>query len=245
MIHQKTVVVIPCFNEEGRLPFEAFEQTLAVTSGYFFVFVNDGSTDQTGRRLGDRFGSHQNVQVLHLPENLGKAQAIREGVLWALKNLELERIGFLDSDLATPFDQFGRMVELLTADQLGLIVGCRVTRLGARISRNWARHYLGRVFATVVSLMLDLPVYDTQCGAKVFRKEEAQAVFKDSFVSRWFFDVELFFRIKRFYSNSDRFNRSVVEFPLGQWSNVQGSKLTLMDFIRTPLELYKIHRSYH
>ena len=244
MNSSQTVVIIPCYNEERRLPVDAFQTICRDAPGFFFVFVDDGSSDQTHRLLTNSFGTLKNTHTLRLSHNGGKAEAIREGISWASQNIQFDRVGFLDSDLATPFDQFQKMTDLMLTRPLGMVTGLRLARLGARIKRNALRHYLGRVFATLVSIMLDLPVYDTQCGAKVFRKAEAQELFREPFVSRWFFDVELFFRLKRYYSDRARLIECVMEFPLTQWTDIEGTKLKKIDFLRTPVELMRIYWAY-
>ena len=80
---------------------------------------------------------------------------------------------------------------------------CRITRKRANLfSVNIFENtvgYLGRVFATAVSLYLDLPVYDTQCGAKLYKKECVPFITEHRFVTRWFFDVEILKRMTKHY----------------------------------------------
>ena len=92
-----------------------------------------------------------------------------------------------------------RLVDTLADDEhLQVVIGSRVGLLGHDIDRSLRRHYLGRIFATVSSAVLDLPVYDTQCGAKAFRVTPAlRAALADPFTSRWAFDVELLGRLRR------------------------------------------------
>ena len=105
------------------------------------------------------------------------------------------------------------------------------------------RHYLGRIFATCVSLSLNLPTYDTQCGYKLIKSELAKSIFKDPFVSPWFFDVELLFRIKN-SKGADFVKKHVYEFPLFEWEEVEGSKIKLIDYFTVPFQLLKIKRKY-
>ena len=114
-------------------------------------------------------------------------------------------------------------------------MGSRVKLLGRKIDRRRSRHYLGRIFATAVSTVLGLDVYDTQCGAKLFRVTPfIRALFEHPFLSRWIFDVEIIARLiqaKR-GKNLPQADRVIYEFPLMEWRDVQGSKLGYGDFVR-------------
>ena len=124
-----------------------------------------------------------------------------------------------------------------------MVIGSRVRLLGRKIERRAVRHYLGRLFATFASLILGLPVYDTQCGAKLFkRRKELEMVFGKPFSVRWTFDVEVlarFLMIERF-AGTGSLRSSSVEYPLEEWCDIPGSKIKPMDFVVGTAELLKI-----
>jgi hypothetical protein len=124
-----------------------------------------------------------------------------------------------------------------------IIMGSRISRLGSNIDRKMMRHYLGRIFATFTSIILKLKVYDTQCGAKVFKKEIVSDLFSAPFKSKWFFDVELLARYIKLHGH-DKTYEQTLEVPLRRWIEVKGSKLKATDFLKVPLELIKIKRHY-
>jgi len=223
-------IVVPCFNEEKRLPLNKFKDFSKKNPHITFCFVNDGSKDNTAKIIKDA-----DLMLLDLAQNVGKAEAVRAGVT-KMAQEGYDWIGFWDADLATPLEEIPHFLAKAEGSNFELITGARILRMGTFIKRKIHRHYLGRIFATLVSLSLDLPVYDTQCGAKLFSNNLAKDLFKTPFRSKWFFDVELLFRLK---------DKSLVyEYPLNQWVDVAGSKLKLWDFIKVPYELFKINRYY-
>lgn len=238
----KTIVVVPCYNESKRLPQDAFLDYVERHDDVAFLFANDGSRDNTLEVLQSLTARHERLLLLDIQPNGGKAEAVRKGMLYAAEHYKPEYIAFWDADLATPLDEIKPMVEW--ADKgYDAIMGLRLMRLGAKVKRKPMRHYLGRCFATVASLMLDLPVYDTQCGAKLFRTEVVEAIFPEQFITRWLFDVELLARYKKVYGK-ERAIAKIYEFPLFQWQDIDGSQLKSRDFFKAPVELMKIKRKY-
>ncbi|MFQ6070884.1 MAG: glycosyltransferase family 2 protein, partial [Candidatus Aminicenantales bacterium] len=121
--------------------------------------------------------------------------------------------------------------------------GCRLKRMGATIERHWYRHYFGRVFATGASLVLGLPIYDTQCGAKLLRAELAGILFERPFISRWLFDIELLARMIQLLGRK-KVMTSVVELPLERWEDKGESKVKLLYIPKVPFELLLIGLTY-
>ena len=168
---------------------------------------------------------------------------MRAGVQAALALKRFDVVGFCDADLATPLSEMIRLTEVLDKQGADMVFGCRLLRLGADIRRSKLRHYLGRIFATVVSSVLGLPVYDTQCGAKVFRASIACEIFEAEFSTRWLFDIELLARYLQNYGQEFTLSK-VIEVPLKIWIDRPGSKLTLHDFLMAPCELWRIWRRH-
>jgi hypothetical protein len=179
-----------------------------------------------------------------LEKNSGKAEAVRQGVNDALRS-GVAFVGYWDADLATGLELIAPFrAELEQQHDRIAVLGSRVQLLGRTMDRSPARHYSGRVFATVASLVLALPVYDTQCGAKLFRVGPAvAAAFRDRFYSRWSFDVEILARLCLDLGPRSVEER-VVEFPLPRWRDVTGSKLNLSQMIGAFLDLVLIRFRY-
>jgi len=216
--------VIPCYNEAARLASDELVALIDEAGEIDLLLVDDGSTDRTAEKLRDLAARRPDrVRLLLLEKNGGKAEAVRQGLLEALRG-GAEIVGYLDADLATPLSEMRRLTEIAIRQQIDVVLGSRVLMMGRHIERRHLRHYLGRVFATGASLALKLSVYDTQCGAKVFRQTAAlQWALREPFLSRWAFDVEL---IGRLLTAPDAVDSSrVIEEPLYQWRDVPGSKL--------------------
>ena len=244
---QHCVIVVPVYNEEKRFNQQEFLQFIAHEPHFSFVFVNDGSTDGTAVILQDVCRHDARLLYHELPKNSGKGEAVRQGMLRAFGVSNAIYVGYLDADLSTPLSELLELVETLTKDSQLLLAMCaRVKLLGRTIDRNPFRHYFGRIFATAVSIVLRIPVYDTQCGAKIFRSTAAvRDLFREPFKSRWIFDVEIIARLAQRVGATKRDMASVlVEYPVRRWRDVRGSKLRFFDFLQAAYELLAIYWKY-
>jgi glycosyltransferase involved in cell wall biosynthesis len=237
----RTTIIIPCYNEEFRLPFQEYRRFL-FNNAIDILFVNDGSTDLTLAALQAikaQFPEH--VRILSLSRNVGKAEAVRRGVL-AIEELDKrDVIGFMDADLSTPLGEVTYFLHEFEDPHIQFVFGSRVSRIGAHIKRFQHRHYFGRAVATLVSMYLRIPIYDSQCGAKFFHVGFARKLFSHPFVSRWLFDVEIFRRIALL---DIKVADCSLELPLHIWIEKGGSKISFRDYLKLPLEFFKIVRHY-
>ena len=212
------------------------------------LLVNDGSTDRTADLLTSLSESSSGrIQAMDLPRNVGKGEAVRLGVNRA-NDGSTHYVGYWDADLATPLSDVGVFARILDDHpELFTIYGARVKLMGRHVRRNEARHYVGRVFATFVSVSLRAAVYDTQCGAKLFRGGDLlRTVFEEPFTSRWIFDVEILARLNRLHrlGKAPPLSSLLYEHPLMQWLDVKGSKVSFADFPAAALDLLRIHLRY-
>ncbi len=243
MNQSECLIVIPCYNEAARINLEAFRSFRSESKKSIdFLFVNDGSKDQTLRILTEFCSKEKHFRVLDLGENCGKAEAIRRAMSGAVIE-QYRYMGFFDADLATPLIEIENLLKHAEISDKDFVLGSRVQLLGySEINRKPTRHYIGRVFATLVSNMLKIPIYDTQCGAKLFRSSLVPDLFRQPFVSKWLFDVELLFRFKHL---DEHFEQKIIEVPLKKWLDVPGSKISFFYFLKAPFDLLKIYSHYY
>ena len=229
-------LILPCYNEAARLDFGRFAD---LRPGVTCLLVNDGSVDGTSDVLNRHESS--TLRVLNLSRNVGKAEAVRQGVLHARSSGLLDQaewFGYWDADMATPFSEIEGFIAYaqITGGHVDAILGSRIYKLGSSIVRSYRRHLLGRAFATVASVLLGLECYDSQCGAKLFRTAHVERAFGEPFSSRWIFDVEILMRLH---------DLRLIEYPLRQWVDVRGSKMNAVKVaIPTLIDLFRIRKRY-
>ena len=238
-------LVIPCFNEAARFRGDVVLAYLAGHPSVRVCLVDDGSSDGTRRTLeAIREANARQVQVLALDANRGKAEAVRRGVQMMAAESPSGLIGYWDADLSTPLEELETLLDVLQKDAgCRLAMGVRLKRLGSRIDRRVSRHMLGRVFATAATLVLGLPVYDSQCGAKLMRPDIIACAFDEPFTTDWLFDVEILARLRNRFG-SEGVQQMVTEVPLGTWTDVPGSKVRLSHMLRVPYEFVRIRSRY-
>ena len=240
----KVVIIIPCYNEAERLDTNNFIDYLSQNTHLHFIFVDDGSTDNTNLIINQIISKFDSLVSLLINEtNKGKAESVRLGVIESYK-MNPDYVGFLDADLATPIEEIDNLLKIIKKDKTKEVVfSSRIQLIGNGIKRKFFRHFIGRIFATCVSLLLKIQIYDTQCGAKIFSKKICEVIFVERFISPWLFDVELFAWLLNVYGMEKTIQMS-YEHPVSKWIDIDGSKVKPIFFLKAPFELLKIALHY-
>ncbi|MFE4370902.1 dolichyl-phosphate beta-glucosyltransferase [Streptomyces sp. NPDC056835] len=233
-------VVIPAYNEEGRLrpTLDAIRAHLCAEPDRWgtweLIVVDDGSTDGTAAVAAEAAAGEPRVRVLTGGGNHGKGHALRQGVLAS----NGRRVLLTDADLATPIDELDRLDKQLTADGGGAAIGSRAhPDAWIEIRQLALREWLGRLGNRLIQLVAVDGIADTQCGFKLFDGARVRAAFADSRLDGWAIDVEIlwFFR---------RSGWPVTEVPV-RWAHQPGSKVRPLDYGRVLLELVRLRAARH
>jgi len=225
-------IVIPAFNEEQRLPdtLDRITSWLAAKSWdqTEILVVDDGSRDGTAK-LAESYG--RGVRLLRNPGNRGKGYAVRHGMLEA----NGEWILYTDADLSAPIEEFDKLCVAAATGKAQAAIGSRaLDRSLVKVHQAPFREYSGRFFNLVMRMTTGLPFLDTQCGFKLFRRDAAQAIFSRQKLDGFSFDVEDLYIAKKL-------GIAVVEAPV-RWSNVEGTKVSLLSGLRSFQDLVLIRR---
>jgi len=236
---QKIAIIIPCYNEEKRLNESLLEELLNSIDADIYL-VNDGSRDNT-ELLIEAFAQKnpERCFVINYKKNSGKAGAIFKAVNELMQTKFYDIIGYFDADFSTPVLEIKRLVDEIASSESKFILGSRILLLNSGIKRKLYRHFIGRLIITLINMRFKLGIYDTQCGAKLFRSEIVQEAFKTEFKTSWLFDVEIFIRLK----NADLLKMG-KEVPIYNWRDVDGSKLGWKTGFKIIKELSLLFKNY-
>src|SRR5713226_2688907 len=195
-IEPRLSVVIPCYNEEERLPrtIEQIERYLdGAGRSYELILVDDGSTDGTRKVMDAAATHHSSVRIEALPHNRGKGRALAEGVA-AARGTE---ILITDADLSTPIEGLDKLRAELRKGA-GVAIGSRALR-GSRVevSQPIYRVLMGKAFNILVQAVLLPGIWDTQCGFKLFRADVAHDAFAALTTDGFGYDPEVLYRAKK------------------------------------------------
>jgi glycosyltransferase involved in cell wall biosynthesis len=211
-------VVIPCFNEAGRIG-----ETLRLTLDYLtvnapqseLIVVNDGSTDATAAIARERLKDARiETRLLENFPNRGKGAAVRSGLLAARRPIGL----FFDADLSTPLGETPKLIAPIANGEIDIAFGSRALDRGLiGIHQPWRREQAGRAFNLLVRLATGLPFWDTQCGFKAFRLDVCRSILETARLDGFAFDVELLYLARHA-------GLRIREIPV-RWNHAEGSKV--------------------
>ena len=205
-------LVVPAYNEEKRIA-----TMLSQYCSYFpdseIIVVCDGA-DNTQNIVKSLSKDNKNIKLLHFNNRVGKGGAIIEGFKIATGDI----IGFVDADESVKPSQVIAMIdELSSAD--GMIASRHLNDSKIIVKQPLKRRFASKCFNLFVRLVFGLPFKDTQCGAKIFKKEAIAGILSELVSTGFEFDVELLWKLKK---NGYK----IVEYPI-EWSHSEGSGFSL------------------
>lgn len=231
-------IVIPAYNEANRIQatlekISAFLAKAAYTAEV--IVVDDSSTDDTHRIVQNAIGARQEFRLLQTARNRGKGGAVQLGIGEARGELVL----MSDADLSTPIAHVDAMIPLLRsqanpAAPCDMVIGSRrLAGANIVIAQPRLRVWAGVIFSLFVRVFLFLPILDTQCGFKLFRRECIRKIIERQTIYDFGFDVEWLYLAKKYGFH-------VHEFPV-TWSNSTDTKVRLLrDSLKMFADVVKI-----
>ena len=236
-------IIIPCYNESMRLPVNKYLDFLKLNKKVKIIFVNDGSTDKTKNLVTKLFNKFpEQIKILSYEKNKGKGNAVRYGFLYAVHQNMSGNLAYLDADLSTSLEEC-KLLSKKINDKIKFVFGSRIRKSNNVIKRKFHRFIIGRSISYIISSIIGIYVYDTQCGCKIIHQKLVKPSFEKAFLSRWLFDVEIFLRLIKFYGK-DRFLKISREIPLKSWIDTEDSKVRFTHAPRIIFDLLIIKKSY-
>ena len=225
----KISLVIPIFNEEGRVHNLDILFAFIKNKKYIreLILVNDGSNDKTPNLL-KLFKKKSKCVLISYRKNKGKGYAIKKGVLIAKGS----HVIFTDVDLSTPPKMIGELKKIINCSDI--IVGTRKNSKAILLQRqSKIREMMGKLFTFLSQRIVGVEVSDFTCGLKCFSKKAAKKIFTKQRINRWAFDAESLFLAKKY-------GFSISELPV-EWRDVKGTKVRFpADIIQSFFDLIQI-----
>ena len=242
MREDKILVIIPCYNEYERLKLKYFKQHLDSNKNHLFLFVDDGSSDGTIKKLnGLKIENPNQINVYALTKNKGKGRAIREAVINYCQYQNVDYVGFIDADLAIPLSQINKLYDSIKKSNKKIAITSRNKVSGVikyKENPSFFRKTLSKISNLVIRNLFSINVTDTQCGCKLFSKEIIKELYDKPFISSWLFDLEILLRYNKLNFSP------VQEVQLDRLNENSSSQFTKKDLFKLGIETIKIFFHY-
>lgn len=187
-------IIIPAYNEEKRIGNTLEEYAKFFDKDTELLVVINNTHDNTEGVVKEKINLYPQIRYLKFEQG-GKGFAIIEGFKDALKR-DNDLIGFVDADLATSPEAYFDLVNNI--GEFDGIISSRYIKGAVVNPKQSMKRILGsRLFNALVRILFWMPYRDTQCGAKVFKREAIEKVIIDLSVTQWAFDVNLLYKLRK------------------------------------------------
>lgn len=226
-------IIIPAHNEESRLA-QTLDELLKFTSSQSYtseiIIVENASVDHTLAIAKEYAGKHKNIIVLH-DDRPGKGLAVKTGMLAASGDYRF----ICDADLSMPAAEISRFLPpALTGVEIG--IASREAPGAVRYNEPPLRHLSGRVFNTLVRIIVLHGLQDTQCGFKCFTRKAAETLFPLQTIPGWTFDVEIL-------AMAQKLGMTIAEVPIPWYYHGDSKVRVIRDSLKMTRDLFRIRAS--
>lgn len=226
-------IIIPAHNEESRLA-QTLDELLKFTSSQSYtseiIIVENASVDHTLAIAKEYAGKHKNIIVLH-DDRPGKGLAVKTGMLAASGDYRF----ICDADLSMPATEISRFLPpALTGVEIG--IASREAPGAVRYNEPPLRHLSGRVFNTLVRIIVLHGLQDTQCGFKCFTRKAAETLFPLQTIPGWTFDVEIL-------AMAQKLGMTIAEVPIPWYYHGDSKVRVIRDSLKMTRDLFRIRAS--
>lgn len=227
-------VIIPAFNEEQRLP-KTLEQVLAYLQDQAYVseilVIENASQDNT-YQVAKQFAQDHNsaelpIQVIREPDR-GKGHAVKRGIYAASGEYRF----MCDADLSMPVTEINRFFPPELED-FDISIASREAPGAVRYNEPAYRHFVGRIFNTLIRVLALPGLNDTQCGFKCFKAVIAEDLFRELNITGWSFDVEILYL-------AHRRGHRIVEIPIPWYYNPDSHISVVKDSFQMAFDIFRI-----
>lgn len=238
---QKISIVIPVYNESDRIdkPLVQLQKYFSQFDyNYEIIFVDDGSSDDTCRKIADFIKTNQlnNFKLLKQPENKGKGAAVKLGMLNAANDSDL--YFFMDADLSTPLKEIENFITYYCANHTDVLIGSRsLPNSKVVVHQKFYREMMGKIFNKILKMLIFTRFIDTQCGFKMFSAKVKNLIFGKVKVERFAFDAEIVFL-------AQKYNIRISDLPV-TWINKENSRVRIVkDSLNMVFDLLKLRYNW-
>ena len=226
-------VVVPAYNEAKRIRPSLMEACSFLDNthlDYEMIIVDDGSSDRTSEVVRDLASDTPNLKLVRYEKNRGKGYALRTGVLVTKGDPVL----VMDADLSTPMEELWKLMPYLADGVSDVAIGSRALALSDIIEKQpWWRQGMGKIFNSIVRVLVIGGFSDTQCGFKLFTGNVARELFEQATIDRFAYDVEIL-------ALAARKGYRIAEVPI-RWINSPESKVSpVKDSLRMLADILRI-----
>lgn len=220
----------PAYHDGGTIPsmiILAFKTLAQITDDYEVVIVNDGSHDEpldyTGEVLAELATRYDHLRIITHPKNRGYGSALRSGFANATKDW----IFYTDGDAQYDPRELISLAEAVR-DDVDIVNGYKIGR-----ADTFARIVIGRIYHYFVKFVFGLPLRDTDCDFRLFRRSLQERVPLES--DSGTIALEL---VKKFHDAGARF----VEVPVHHYHRAYGGSqfFNFRRLLRTAVQLSQL-----